>query len=133
VETREVLEFRFSCQDLIKQQSVLDQSKVLEKCNPYFRVERLNKDDQSWEVVWKSEVIKDSLSPTWNMARLPLQLLCNDDKINPLKITIWDHEKHSTQHDQMGFVESTVSELVTKAKDEIPVVRLLLTDSHRKD
>eukprot|EP00934_Nitzschia_sp_Nitz4_P005879 Nitzschia sp. Nitz4//scaffold331_size19140//14440//16370//NITZ4_008735-RA/size19140-augustus-gene-0.17-mRNA-1//-1//CDS//3329548185//5869//frame0 len=121
-ETREVLEFRFSCQDLIKEQSLIDQSKVLDKSNPFFRLERLNKEDQSWEVIWKSEVIKDSLNPTWMESRLPLQLLCNDDHDNPLKITIWDYEKHSSS-DLMGFVESTVSELVGKAKEHtVPVM-----------
>jgi hypothetical protein len=119
------LEFRFSCQDLIKEQNLIDQSKVLDKSNPYFRLERLNKDDQSWEVVWKSEVIKDSLNPTWMEARLPLQLLCNDDKQNSLKVTIWDYEKHSSSHDHMGFVESTVAELVAKAQEGIPVFMVM--------
>lgn len=119
------MEFRFSCQDLIKEQNLIDQSKVLDKSNPYFRLERLNKDDQSWEVVWKSEVIKDSLNPTWMEARLPLQLLCNDDKQNSLKVTIWDYEKHSSSHDHMGFVESTVAELVAKAQEGIPVFMVM--------
>ena len=122
IETREVLEFRFSCQDLVKEQNIIDQSKVLDQCRPYFRLERLNRDDQSWELVWKSEVIKDTLDPTWMEARLPLQLLCNDDQTNPLKITIWDYEKHSKTHDLLGFVESTVAEIIEKAKDgQIPV------------
>lgn len=96
---------------------------MLDKCNPYFRLERLNREDQSWEVVWKSEVVKDSLNPTWMESRLPLQLLCNDKQDNPLKITIWDYEKHSASHDLMGFVESTVAELVAKAKENtIPVL-----------
>jgi len=116
---------------LIKEQSLIDQSKVLDKSNPYFRLERLNREDQSWEVVWKSEVVKDSLNPTWMEARLPLQLLCNDEQENPLKITIWDYEKHSSSHDLMGFVESTVAELVTKAKERtIPV--LLVKREKRK-
>lgn len=123
IETKEVLEFRFSCQDLIKEQSLIDQSKVLDKSNPYFRLERLNKEDQSWEMVWKSEVIKDSLNPTWMESRLPLQVLCNDDQDNSLKITIWDYEKHSSSHDLMGFVETTCAELVAKAKENtIPVL-----------
>ena len=68
-------------------------------------------------------MVKDTLNPTWMEARLPLQLLCNDDQANPLKITIWDYEKHSTSHDLIGFVESTVSELVAKAKEKtIPVM-----------
>jgi hypothetical protein len=122
LETREVLEFRFSCQDLVKERNLIDQSKVMEKCRPYFRLERFYKEDQSWEVVWKSEVLKDTLDPTWAHARLPLQLLCHDDQNNPLKITIWDYEKHSSSHDLLGFVESTVAEILEKAKDGgIPV------------
>lgn len=125
IETREVLEFRFSCQDFEKKRNFIDQSKVLDKPNPYFRLERLNREDQSWEVVWKSEVIKDSFNPTWMEARLPLQLLCNDQHENPLKITIWNYEKHSTSHVLMGFVESTVAELVAKAKENtIPVLQV---------
>jgi hypothetical protein len=100
-----------------RDQSLYDQSKVLDRCDPYFRLERLNKDDQSWDVVWKSESIKDSLSPTWSEAKLPLQLLCNGDQNNPIKITIWSANR---EDDYMGFVESTISELVSMAKDGIP-------------
>ena len=103
----------------------------MDKSNPYFRLERLNRDDQSWEVVWKSEVIKDSLSPTWKDARLPLQLLCNDDQNNPLKITIWDYEKHSSQHDHLGFVESTVADLVNKAKDGDIQVHMVMREKKK--
>ena len=55
-----------------------------------------------WEVLWKLEVVKDLLNPTWMEARLPLQLLCIDDQANRLKITIWTTEKHSTSHDLIG-------------------------------
>eukprot|EP00980_Cylindrotheca_fusiformis_P018371 scaffold6032_cov100-Cylindrotheca_fusiformis.AAC.2 len=121
VETCEVLEFRFSCQDLIKERSLYEQSRVLDKCNPYFRLEKLNRDDQSWDVIWKSEAVKRNTSPTWMKARLPLQLLCNGDEDTPLKITIWDYDKEYRLNDYMGFVESTISELTTMAKDGIPV------------
>jgi hypothetical protein len=116
-----VLEFRFSCQDLVKERSLYEQSRVLDKCNPYFRVEKLNRDDQSWHVVWKSEAVKRNTSPTWIEARLPLQLLCNGDEDHPLKVTIWDYDKEYRLNDYMGFVESTISELTTMAKDGIPV------------
>jgi len=125
LENREVLEFRFSCQDLVQQHNIiidkLDRSKVIDKCRPYFRLERLNKADQSWDLIWKSEVLKQTLDPVWREARLPLQLLCNDDQSNPLKITIWDYDKTGS-HDVLGFVESTVAEIIEKAKDGgIPV------------
>lgn len=126
VEDREVLEFRFSCQDLVQQHNIiidkLDRSKVIDKCRPYFRLERLHQDDLSWELIWKSEVLKPTHDPVWNEARLPLQLLCNDNQRNPLKITIWDYDKIRKSHIQLGFVESTVSEIINKAKDGgIPV------------
>jgi len=126
VEDREVLEFRFSCQDLVQQHNIiidkLDRSKVMDKCRPYFRLERLNQDDLSWELIWKSEVLKPTHDPVWNEARLPLQLLCNDNQTNPLKITIWDYDKFSKSHIQLGYVESTVAEIIDKAKDGgIPV------------
>jgi hypothetical protein len=116
-----VLVFRFSCQDLVKERSLYEQSRVLDKCNPYFRVEKLNRDDQSWDVVWKSEAVKRNTSPTWKEARLPLQLLCNGDENHPLKITIWDYDKEYRLNDYMGFFESTISELTNKAKEKIPV------------
>lgn len=126
VEDREVLEFRFSCQDLVQQHNIIidkiDRSKVIDKCRPYFRLERLNKDDQSWELIWKSEVLKQTLDPVWNEARLPIQLLCNDNQEDPLKITIWDYVKKTKSHHVMGFVESSVAEILGKAKDGgIPV------------
>mmetsp|Transcript_967 Transcript_967/g.2212 ORF Transcript_967/g.2212 Transcript_967/m.2212 type:complete len:633 (+) Transcript_967:86-1984(+) len=126
VENREVLEFRFSCQDLVQQHNMIiekiDRTKVIDKCRPYFRLERLNQDDQSWEIVWKSEVKKQTLEPIWNEARLPLQLLCNDDQSNPLKITIWDYEKSSSSHVILGSVETSVTDIMEKSKDGgIPV------------
>ena len=155
IETREVLEFRFSGQDLgllenkymkkmndmkrvalVKEtldvlgnvndvvQKVNLAKTVLDQFNPFFRLEKLNPEDQSWKVVWKSEVIKDDQNPTWNVARLPLQLLCNDDPENPLKITIWVWNRFAPE-EIVGFVETTVSELVMKGKRGIPVFKVM--------
>ncbi|KAL3943533.1 MAG: hypothetical protein SGBAC_002391 [Bacillariaceae sp.] len=120
IETCEVLEFRLSAQDLVKERSLYEQ-RVVDRCNPYFRVEKLNRDDQSWDVIWKSEAVKRNTSPTWKEARLPLQLICNGDMSNPLRLTVWDYDKDYRLIDYIGFVESTVSELLLKAKENIPV------------
>eukprot|EP00536_Pseudo-nitzschia_multiseries_P005252 jgi/Psemu1/12044/gm1.12044_g len=126
VENRENLDFRFSCQDLVQQHNIIidkiDRTKIIDKCRPYFRLERLNRDDQSWEVVWKSEVKKQTLNPVWNEARLPLQLLCNNIQTNPLKITICDYEKSSSSHVILGSVETSVAEIIGQAETgKIPV------------
>lgn len=141
VETREVLEFRFSGQDLgllerrhkvaltkevLETMQKMNVAKsVLDKFNPFFRLEKLNIEDQSWTTVWKSEVIKDNQNPTWNVARLPLQLMCDDEPSNPLKITIWVWNRF-TPDELVGFVETTVSDLVLKAKRGIPVFDVML-------
>ena len=145
VETREVLEFRFSGQDLgllerkrNKVQLAKDVAKdvldtmqkvnitnALEKFNLYFRFEKLNPEDQTWKTVWKSEVIKDSQNPTWASARLPLQLLCDDDPNTQVKITIWDWNRF--QPDSIvGFVETTVNDMVQQSLRGIPVYNVMI-------
>ena len=96
--------------------------------DPYFTLEKLNTEDQTWKVVWKSEVVKDNQNPTWNVARLPLQLLCNDDPSNALKISIWDWNRF-TPDELAGFVETSISELVQKGKRGIPVFDVMFEKS----
>jgi Copine/C2 domain len=145
IETREVLEFRFAGQDLgeldrkRKNKQVAKEvakdvigtiqkaniANVLEKFDLYFRLEKLNKDDQTWKTVWKSEVIKDNQNPTWDGARIPLQLLCDDDPNTTIKITIWDYHKFSPDI-VVGFVETTVNELILKSSRGIPVFHVMI-------
>lgn len=149
IETREVLEFRFSGQDLGQLErknqqranlqkkfqemakDVLDTvqkvniANVLEKLDLYFRFDRLNSEDQTWKTVWKSEVIKDSHSPTWDGARIPLQLLCDDDPSTTVRITVWDYHRFSPDI-QLGFIETQVNELIQKSLRGIPVFHVLV-------
>ena len=142
IETREVLNFRFSGQDLgllEKKNSKVQVAKdaletlqkvnvaktVLDKFDPYFRLEKLNEEDQSWIVVWKSEVVSDTQNPTWSAARIPLQLLCDDKPTSPLRITLWVYNRF-TNDDLVGYVETNVNELVTKARKGIPVFDVML-------
>jgi hypothetical protein len=66
------------------------------------------------------QVIKDNNNPTWNSARLPLQLLSDDDINSPLKISIWVWNRFAPE-ELVGYVETSVCELVLKAKGGIPV------------
>jgi len=145
VETREVLEFRFSGQDLgllerkkNKVQLAKDVAKdvidtmqkvnitnALEKFNLYFRFEKLNPEDQTWKTVWKSEVVKDNQNPTWGSARLPLQLLCDDDPNTQVKMTIWDWNRFQPDN-IVGFVETTVNDMVQQSLRGIPVYNVML-------
>lgn len=149
IETREVLEFRFSGQDLgllerknqqrknmqkiAKEMAkeVLDTvqkvniANVLDKFDLYFRFEKLKKEDQTWKTVWKSEVIKDTQNPTWDGARIPLQLICDDDPETTVRITIWDYHRFSPDI-MVGFVETTVNDVVQKSLRGIPVYNVMM-------
>jgi hypothetical protein len=153
LETREVLDFRFSGQSLgllqrkkhkkLMTKDILDSiqkagkkvskevletmnvAKVLDKFNPFFRLEKLNEEDKTWTVIWKSEVIKDNNNPTWDPAKLPLQLLCEDEPTRPLKITLWVWNRF-TPDELVGFVETTVEELVVKSRRGIPVFDVMM-------
>jgi hypothetical protein len=98
---------------------------VLDKFDVFFRLEKLNPEDLTWSVVWKSEVVRDCQNPTWNVARIPLQLICDDVPTSPLMISIWVWNRF-TPDELVGSVETTVRNLVEKAKRGIPVFDVML-------
>ncbi|CAB9508204.1 Copine-6 [Seminavis robusta] len=114
---RSVMEFRFSAIGLREN----DKGVIEKEDDPYFQILKLNQEDQSWDAVYKSEVLMRTDAPTWAKARLPLPVLCNDDMANPLRITFWDWRR-SEQAEALGFVETTVQELVEGAERGIPVM-----------
>lgn len=69
-----------------------------------------------WESVFRSNVVKHSLSPTWSDVNLDLDATCNGDFDRAIKIVIWDH-KRSGKHKFMGECETTVHGLVAAAAD----------------
>ena len=137
VEAREVLEFRFASQSL----GMLDHkvnkkgghniaqnmaNNVLDFCEFYFRLEKLLEEDQSWTVVWKSEIHVDhNQNPTWQVGRIPLQLICDDEPTNPLKISVWEWNRF-TSDELIGYVETTVRDLVEKSHRGIPVFDVMV-------
>jgi len=116
-EAREVVALRFSAQDIPNVDGSLD------KNDPYFRIERLEEDGVTWETIFKSEVIMDNESPTWGMCRLPVPQLCHGDIFNQIKVTVWDWNKFADDI-PLGFVETTVRNLVHGSEHGIPVLNI---------
>ena len=116
-EAREVVALRFSAQDIPN----LDGS--LDKNDPYFKIERLEEDGVTWETIFKSEVVMDCESPTWALVRLPVPQLCHGDIFNQIKITLWDWNKFADDN-ALGFVETTVRNLVHGSEHGIPVLNI---------
>ena len=114
-EAREILEIRFSAQDLAGLENVLDNK------DTYIRIQKLtDEDDKAWVTMWKSEVIMHSEAPTWSLCRLPLLQLCPDGDMNrQMKIELWCYNKY-TDDEMLGFTDMTVGNLVYEANRGIP-------------
>lgn len=71
----------------------------------------------TWDVVSRSESVRDELDPDWEEVVLELSFLCGGDLDLPIRIKIFDHEK-SGRHVLMGFVETCVRVLVDGTSDD---------------
>src|ERR1700691_6272542 len=87
----------------------LDKKDLLGKSDPYMCILRANTDG-SYSAVHKTEVIKNTLNPTWRPFQLSVQALCNGDYERQLKIEIYDWDQDS-QDDLIGTFTTTLDRL----------------------
>jgi hypothetical protein len=71
------------------------------------------REDGTWMTVWKSEVIKNNLNPSWKVAEIPVQKLCNGDHTRPLQLQVFD-EDSGGKYQLIGQVNSSLAELLSK-------------------
>lgn len=64
----------------------------------------------SFSTVYKSEVIKNNLSPTWKPFQVKVRDLCNADYNRPLKIDIYDWDSNG-KHDIIGTIKTNLQEI----------------------
>jgi len=89
------------------------ESGVFGKSDPFFQLMRKDyaKNGFEWNVVHRSEVVKDNLNPTWKEDTISLSTLCAGDTGAPLLLTIADYNRDG-KHTHMGQVETSVNGLV---------------------
>lgn len=102
--TRDILRVQFRGVKLANKDGLFGRS------DPFIVAYKL-REDNSWVRVWKSEVIDNNLSPTWGIAEIPLQQLCNGDLDRPIKLEIFDYDNED-RSETMGEVETSVRMLV---------------------
>lgn len=85
----------------------------MRKSDPFFEVcRRLDSaGGLTWDNVFRSNVVMDNLSPTWNDATMELSTLCDGDLSKPIQINVYDYEG-SGKHVLMGQFETTVNGLL---------------------
>jgi len=97
----------------------------LRKSDPFY--ELMSKDltahnTTDWNNVYRSEFVKDNLSPYWKEHEVELSILCDGNLEQGIQVVIYDYEK-SGKHVHMGTFETTVNELVSKKGETFQIVR----------
>lgn len=95
---------------------------MFSKSDPFFEISRkvCNAGGLTWDNVYRSNQVKNTLDPDWETAVLELSTICGGDLDLPLKIEVFDFES-SGKHKRMGNVEMSVKGLQTAASTKTPV------------
>ncbi|XP_077970861.1 uncharacterized protein LOC120327759 isoform X1 [Styela clava] len=88
----------------------LDKKDLFGKSDPFMVFCRCN-EDNSFTVCHKTEVIKNTLNPTWKRMQVPVRTLCNGDLERTIKIEIYDWDRDGG-HDLIGIFTTSLSRLM---------------------
>ncbi|KAL4235385.1 Copine-9 [Mactra antiquata] len=88
----------------------LDKKDFFGKSDPFLLFYRAN-GDGSYTVVHKTEVIKNTLNPTWKPFSITARSLCNGDHNRTIKIECYDWDSDGG-HDFIGEFTTTLADLV---------------------
>ena len=87
----------------------LDKKNFFWKSDPFLVIYKESPNGQ-WVVVHKTEIIKNTLNPSWKPFSLPIRQLCNGDYERKLKFEVSDWDSDGT-HDYIGSFVTRMSAL----------------------
>ncbi|XP_010077629.1 PREDICTED: LOW QUALITY PROTEIN: copine-1-like, partial [Pterocles gutturalis] len=90
----------------------------LGKSDPFLEFYKQS-DVGTWQLVYRSEVIKNNLNPCWRKFSVPLHTFCGGDFNKPIKVQCADHDSDGS-HDLIGTFETSLTQM-QKASDGSPV------------
>ncbi|XP_033994758.1 copine-1 isoform X2 [Trematomus bernacchii] len=91
----------------------LDKKDTFGKSDPFLEFFKKG-DDGKWQLVHRTEVVKNNLSPSWKKFTVALQTFCGSDLEKPLKVDCSDYDSDGS-HDLIGSFTTKVSELMKAA------------------
>jgi len=88
------------------------------KSDPFFEIRKKDRGlrGEEWNIVHRSDYVKNDLNPDWPEEEIDLGVLCGDNLDEPLYIRIFDNESSGT-HELMGQFETSVNGLIAAAQD----------------
>jgi len=60
--------------------------------------------------IYRSNVVRSNLNPTWDEVTLSLEAACNGDLDRAIKVVVWDHRR-SGKHKNMGEFETNMERI----------------------
>ncbi|GCC22535.1 copine-3-like isoform X1 [Chiloscyllium punctatum] len=88
----------------------LDNKDFFGKSDPYLEFYKQTEDGR-WQMVHRTEVIKNNLNPSWKPFRIPLRSLCNGDLERSIKVDCYDYDNDGS-HDLIGIFETNMTKLL---------------------
>jgi Ca2+-dependent lipid-binding protein len=104
----DVLQLTFKAENLDKKDKIGKSDPFLEFCR------RTGDGDDDWEVVHRTEFVKDNQSPTWQPFKVRAHLLSGGDYKTPIRVICRDYDSNG-KHDLIGCFETSVTELIKDA------------------
>ncbi|XP_033754155.1 copine-3-like isoform X2 [Pecten maximus] len=96
----------------------LDNKDFMGKSDPYIEIQRQSPDG-SWQVTHRTEVIKNTLNPSWRPFTVPVHALCSGDHSKEIKFDVYDWDNDGS-HDLIGGFKTTVKDMMGASKQEVP-------------
>ncbi|XP_073233601.1 copine-3-like [Porites lutea] len=87
----------------------LDKKDFLGKSDPYLELAR-SKEDGTFVVVHRTEVVKNNLNPRWKAFQIPVQQICNGDYDRTIRISCFDWDSDGS-HDFIGSFTTNLREM----------------------
>ncbi|XP_062917756.1 copine-3-like isoform X2 [Mobula hypostoma] len=87
----------------------LDNKDFFGKSDPYLEFHKQTEDGK-WQMVHRTEVIKNNLNPSWKPFKIPLRSLGNGDFQRSIKVECYDYDNDGS-HDLIGIFETSMSKL----------------------
>ncbi|XP_060567238.1 copine-3-like [Ruditapes philippinarum] len=98
----------------------LENKDFLGKSDPYLQISKGNSDG-SWQVIHRTEVVKNNLNPSWRPFSLPVHTLCAGDKSKPIQFEVLDWDSDGS-HDLIGGFTVSLQDLQSSIGKEFPVI-----------
>ncbi|KAM4688446.1 copine-3 [Discoglossus pictus] len=96
----------------------LDNKDFFGKSDPYLEFHKQASDGR-WQMVHRTEVIKNNLNPVWRPFKIPLHSLCNGDMDQVIRVECYDYDSDGS-HDLIGIFQTNMNKL-KEASRNMPI------------